>query len=313
MFARCVSVARYLDEPAADYEEAHMFWLAAMFTRTEFFVESANLLRASSLYFKSTQSVRLSAKDIANSRNQAEDLSWMLGFSRFRGSLLHELHKYPPPADLVVRDVRLNNSPHPGMAQFAGLRELFQTFEDKINLNRPLNVWLHGGIGVYLYTGKRLTTDVDAVFDARHVGIPNDLALTVELADGASQLLYLDPGHNPFWSPLHPDHKQDALSLELGLKYFRFYVLSPLDLAVSKISRFSAIDQEDIKSLVAHGLVTAAETERRAMSIIGGDIKDSSGLNTKLIAALTIAKNTEHDIVRKTCINSIFKSYSDNS
>ncbi len=54
---------------------------------------------------------------------------------------------------------------HTALAQ--GLRGLFQQLEQQLGLNRPLAVWLAGGMEVHLYTGSRVTTDVAAEFGAR--------------------------------------------------------------------------------------------------------------------------------------------------
>jgi hypothetical protein len=48
------------------------------------------------------------------------------------------------------------------------------------------------------------------------------------------------------------------------------YVLSPLDLAVSKIARFADNDEEDIAELVRLELTTANAIEQRATSALGG-------------------------------------------
>ena len=45
--------------------------------------------------------------------------------------------------------------------------------------------------------------------------------------------------------------------MDLGLQQLRVHVLSPTDLAVSKISRLANHDREDIRSLVAAGLGVA--------------------------------------------------------
>lgn len=48
----------------------------------------------------------------------------------------------------------------------------------------------------------------------------------------------------------------------------RAHVLSPVDLAVSKIARFADNDKEDIAALVRLGLTTADEVEQRATSAL---------------------------------------------
>lgn len=88
------------------------------------------------------------------------------------------------------------------------MQEFFRLLESRLELDRPLTVFLAGGMGVHLYTGKRVTTDIDAEFSGR-VAVPTDL-------------------------------------------------LSPVDLAVSKISRLADPNKEDIHDLVHAGLTSAA-------------------------------------------------------
>lgn len=50
---------------------------------------------------------------------------------------------------------------------------MFKRLGELLALTQPMNVYLAGGLGVYLYTGARPSTDVDAEFDGR-VLLPSD-------------------------------------------------------------------------------------------------------------------------------------------
>ena len=63
-----------------------------------------------------------------------------------------------------------------GTALARGLRELLERLEDRLQLKSPLQVYLAGGMAVHLYTGKRVTGDVDAEFGGR-VLLPSDLVM----------------------------------------------------------------------------------------------------------------------------------------
>jgi hypothetical protein len=76
----------------------------------------------------------------------------------------------------------------------------------------------------------------------------------------------------------------------LGLGLLRVYVLSPVDLAVSKIARFADNDKEDIASLVRLGLTTATEIEARAQSALVGYVGGQAMLMLNLPDALTLAR-----------------------
>lgn len=154
---------------------------------------------------------------------------------------------------------------HTHTALADGLRVLLKELEIRLSLQRPLNVYLAGGMAVHLYTASRVTTDVDAEFGGR-VLLPSDLMVEITLEDGSPQVIYLDTNYNPTCALMHEDYQDDAIPVDLGTDQLRVYVLSPVDLAVSKIARFAENDKEDIQSLVRLGLTTADEIEQRANS-----------------------------------------------
>lgn len=147
-------------------------------------------------------------------------------------------------------------------------------------------------MAVHLYTASRVTTDVDAEFGSR-VFIPSDLIVDVTLEDGSRQAVYFDTNYNSSFAPLHKDYIDDAIALDLGLEHIKLHVLSPLDLAVSKIARFADNDKEDIAALMHLGLTTADEIERRATSALGGYVGGLAMLRLNLRDALALARQVE--------------------
>jgi hypothetical protein len=97
-------------------------------------------------------------------------------------------------------------------------------------------------MAVHLYTASRVTTDVDAEFGAR-VLFPNDLMVEVTLEDGTPQVVYLDTTYNSSFALMHEDYLDDSIPLDLGVSQIRLHVLSPVDLAVSKIARLADNDK----------------------------------------------------------------------
>lgn len=82
---------------------------------------------------------------------------------------------------------------HVDTALAHGLHDLFAELENRLSLGRSMTAYLAGGMAVHLYTGKRVTNDVDVEFSAR-VLIPNDLMVEVIAEDGKSQLVAALPG-----------------------------------------------------------------------------------------------------------------------
>ena len=181
---------------------------------------------------------------------------------------------------------------HTRTALAKGLHDLFKQLEQRLSLSKPLTVYLAGGMAVHLYTANRVTTDVDAEFSGRII-IPNDLMVEITLEDGSPQLIYLDTNYNSTFALMHEDYQDDAILVDLGLEHIQVRVLSPVDLAVSKIARLADNDREDIQALVRLGLTTANEIERRANSALVGYIGGQALLQANLQDALAIARNEE--------------------
>lgn len=181
---------------------------------------------------------------------------------------------------------------HTNTALAAGLRELLRQLEERLSLSSPVNVYLAGGMAVHLYTASRVTTDVDAEFGSR-IFIPSDLIVNVTLEDGTQQPVYFDTNYNASFALMHEDYLEDAIALDLGTAHIKLHVLSPLDLAVSKIARFADNDKEDIAALVRLGLTTADEIEHRATSALGGYVGGLVMLRLNLRDTLALARQVE--------------------
>jgi len=179
---------------------------------------------------------------------------------------------------------------HTALAE--GLRQLLKQLEERLSLQKPLTVYLAGGMAVHLYTASRVTTDVDAEF-AERVVLPQDLLVEVKLEDGSPQVIYLDTNYNPTFALMHKAYQEDSIPMDLGLKQIRVRVLSPTDLAVSKITRLADYDREDIRALVAEGLTSAGEIEARATEALAGYVGGVEMLRANLKDALAIARQEE--------------------
>lgn len=175
-----------------------------------------------------------------------------------------------------------------------GMQEFFRLLESRLELDRQLTVFLAGGMAVHLYTAKRVTTDIDAEFSARVV-VPADLFVQVELPDGSTEDIYFDSNFSTTLGLIHEDYQRDSVPVDLGLQYIAVRVLSPVDLAVSKISRLADPDKEDIHDLVYAGLTGAVEIEARAEEALSYYIGNTSSLRFNIRDALEIARSAERE------------------
>lgn len=161
-----------------------------------------------------------------------------------------------------------NPAARPGFV--AAFREIAQRIADSLTDaaedTLPVRMFVAGGAAVHLYTGDRISLDIDASFSHRLL-LPVDLEVSYRAADGAAQLLYFDRQHNDAFALIHPQAREDSVALTLegidpGTLDIR--LLAALDLAVSKINRLAEHDREDLVSLTRHRLIGAGELRRRA-------------------------------------------------
>lgn len=178
------------------------------------------------------------------------------------------------------------------------LQRLLQKMEETIGLSRPITLTLAGGMAIHLYTAHRATEDVDAEFSARII-IPSDISVEVisDAPEAIPHNLYIDTNYNSSFALMHENYLEDSIPVKLdGLNWIIVRILSPVDLAVSKIARLQGPDMGDICALVAGGLVTPEEIEQRAQEAMAGYI----GNTRMLMLNLQDVIRTSEDINRES-------------
>jgi hypothetical protein len=140
----------------------------------------------------------------------------------------------------------------------------------------PVQMYVAGGAALHFHTGERVSVDVDAVFSKRFA-LPDDLEVTYRDVDGVTRLLYFDRQYNDTLGLMHEDAQQDSLPLRLpgiDANVLDVRLLAPVDLAVSKLGRFTEQDRADIMALARRGRITARDLEARAMQALDGYVGD---------------------------------------
>ena len=154
----------------------------------------------------------------------------------------------------------------------------------------PIRMYVAGGAALHFHTGERVSVDVDAVF-SRRIALPDGLDVAYRDADGAARLLYFDRQYNDTLGLMHEDAQDDSVSLALqGIDphILDVRILTPIDLAVSKLGRFSAQDREDIATLARRGLVAPELLQSRALAALGGYVGDTRRLRQNITAAVRL-------------------------
>lgn len=159
----------------------------------------------------------------------------------------------------------------------------------------PVRMYVAGGAALHFYSGSRFSIDVDAAFSHR-IHLPDDLKVSFRDAEGNARLLYFDNQYNDTLALLHENAYDDSHPLELdGIdpRVLDVRILSALDLAVSKISRFSAQDRDDIRTLAIRGLIDSAAVRQRASEATGGYVGNLDRLNTSIELACHLVSEIE--------------------
>lgn len=162
----------------------------------------------------------------------------------------------------------------------------------------PVRMYVAGGAAMHLLTGERVSEDIDAVF-SRRVALPDNLEVAYRDADGAARLLYFDRQYNDTFGLLHEDAHKDSVPLVLDgidARTVDVRLLSPLDLAVSKIGRLSDQDRDDIALLVRRGIVRPAKLRKRAQEAAAGYVGDLDRLRLSIDIAVRIADDAARRI-----------------
>lgn len=174
------------------------------------------------------------------------------------------------------------------------IRRISETLPD---LREPVSMYLAGGIAVNFYTGYRSTTDIDASF-SRLLLLPKqeELVVSYEAEEGARRTVYFDMKYNATFAVLHPDYEEDALIVEgkeFEAKNICLKILTPVDLVVSKIARFTGRDREDIKQLALHQSLDPLEVEERTTEALDYYIGNTTMLKLNLRDALDDIKQVQ--------------------
>jgi len=194
--------------------------------------------------------------------------------------------------------------PHPAYA--AAFAQVMQRVEAALGPGKPASpviAAVAGGAALHFYTGARISSDIDASLGARVLLDASDLRVAYTLPDGGPQMLYYDIQYNDTLALMHEDARADALPLHVaGLDPRRLQVrlLAPVDLAVSKLARFSEQDREDIRELAKQGLVTEEALRRRATQALAGHVGNLARVRTSIeIACKDVAANSPKPRRRK--------------
>lgn len=137
--------------------------------------------------------------------------------------------------------------------------------------NEAVKVYIFGGCAIHLHIGNRASNDIDAELQP----IPQlkplaNLEAAIKAVgfddeEGDYCMLDFDENFNPTIAPIHPDYKERSSLLHITKSKLVFlYLVSAVDIAVSKLGRFESIDQEDVINLFQNKMFTIKDFRETA-------------------------------------------------
>ena len=159
----------------------------------------------------------------------------------------------------------------------------------------PIRMYVAGGAALHLLTGARVSEDVDAAFSRRML-FNEEIEVSYRDPDGRARLLYLDRNYNDSLSLLHEDAHKDSQPVAfpgIDKKLIDVRVLSPIDLAVSKLSRFADQDREDVLLLARERLIDSASLRKRAEEALGGYVGDLNSVRNSIDIACRLIDSAQ--------------------
>ncbi|OGA00483.1 MAG: hypothetical protein A2Z64_15175 [Betaproteobacteria bacterium RIFCSPLOWO2_02_67_12] len=153
-------------------------------------------------------------------------------------------------------------------------------------------MYVAGGAALHLMTGTRVSEDIDAVF-SRRILLNDDIQVSYRDADGRARLLYLDRNYNDTLGLLHEDAYEDSRPVTIpGVdpRTIEVRALAPVDLAVTKLARFSEQDRADIELMAKAGLIESASLRKRANEALGGYVGDLDSVRTSIEIACRLVE-----------------------
>ena len=172
-------------------------------------------------------------------------------------------------------------------------REMNESVKDQVENAQPggVKAYVFGGAAVHIYTKVRGSADIDVEHDAAGMVDFSDVVVTYEDDSGSELLLTIDGTFNSTLGPLHEDYTDRAVELFVeSSEPLWVYLVSAVDIAISKLDRFAEVDQNDIIALAKAKRFTKSEFKRLAEEAIDYHVGDSGKVSSQLKQILSKIK-----------------------
>lgn len=177
------------------------------------------------------------------------------------------------------------------------IKSLFSRLDKHLDEMPPgsIRVVIFGGCAVHLLTQARGSQDVDAEMMASHMlnrgEIMAELNLPVDYLNGDDyETLVYDFNYSNTLGPLHEDYLDRAIPLEgfTGENPLQISVAAGVDVAISKLDRFTERDKSDIETLIRSRRVDPNQLMR-----LGTEAIDYMAAGSKSMVTLNLKEVVE--------------------
>lgn len=151
-----------------------------------------------------------------------------------------------------------------------------------------------GGMAVNYWTAYRMSVDSDITWSHRVLLPPELQSFVVQDEEGLPQVVNIDSSFMDAIGLFHPDWKDDCEEVT-RIRSLVVKVISPTDLAVSKIGRFADRDREDICTLARQRLIEVERVRCRAREALDYFIGDPIWVRHNLTDALELIRTCRDD------------------
>jgi hypothetical protein len=167
--------------------------------------------------------------------------------------------------------------PHTETSFSQAIFQMFENLDTYLKKNyddlpqEAVKVYLFGGCAIHLHIGNRASNDIDAELEPIEKLKPLASLETAIKAVGFDDeegdycMLDFDGNFTPTIAPIHPDYKErSSLLYRTKSKLVYLYLVSAVDIAVSKLGRFESVDREDIINLFQNKMFTIEDFRENA-------------------------------------------------
>lgn len=164
-----------------------------------------------------------------------------------------------------------------------------------------LKIYVFGGCALHMLTNARGSADVDAELIATEHLLIAEVKVVYQApedfeADGEELSVVFDQAFNNSLCPLHENFDDRAIPL-IGqeMSPLQVYIAHPIDLAISKLGRFTDRDHDDISTLIQAGKINLDDFDRIAREAIDYYACDKATVSSYLRLILDEAREIDSD------------------